>query len=212
MQEPASPSSARRPSSDIYGGLEPMINLPPPTPYELRDDAHYAPAPDFAKPPSLVGPSGTAQEIPDIAPIIGENWRHGSQPASDVVTDILENINLLPNQFGPRQVDINRWRYSITLGPGGRRDVRLIHHPRAGPMNEARPSRQPVVDLGFLIRGGWQHRERWLPTYLVRALEGEHLMPEAGRSTYINIRDVPYRAELLEEDGRSRVRIYPETG
>jgi len=37
-------------------------------------------------------------------------------------------------------------------------------------------------------------------------------MPEAGRPTYINIRDVPYRAELLEEDGRSRVRIYPETG
>jgi len=90
MQEPASPSSARRPSSDIYGGLEPMINLPPPTPYELRDDAHYAPAPDFARPPSLVGPSGTPQEIPDIGPIIGENWRHGSQPASDVVIDVLE--------------------------------------------------------------------------------------------------------------------------
>ncbi|AFL55317.1 hypothetical protein SJ05684_a38150 (plasmid) [Sinorhizobium sojae CCBAU 05684] len=37
-------------------------------------------------------------------------------------------------------------------------------------------------------------------------------MPEAGRPTYINIRGVPYRAELLEENGRSRVRIYPVTG
>ncbi|MCA1408593.1 hypothetical protein I6F19_29185, partial [Ensifer sp. BRP08] len=210
MQEPALPSSARRPSSDVYGGLEPIINLNPPTPYELRDDAHSAPEPDFARPPSLVGPSAAPQEIPDIGPIIGETWRHGSQPASDVVIDVLENINLLPNQFGPRQVEINRERYSITLGPGGRRDIRLIHHPRARPMNEAGPSRQPIADLGFLIRGGWQHRERWLPRYLVRTLEGEHLMPEAGRPTYINIRGVPYRAELLEAGGGLRVRIYPE--
>nr|WP_225168237.1 hypothetical protein [Ensifer sp. IC4062] len=182
----------------------------PPTPYELRDDAHSAPEPDFARPPSLVGPLAAPQEIPDIGPIIGETWRHGSQPASDVVIDVLENINLLPNQFGPRQVEINRERYSITLGPGGRRDIRLIHHPRARPMNEAGPSRQPIADLGFLIRGGWQHRERWLPRYLVRTLEGEHLMPEAGRPTYINIRGVPYRAELLEAGGGLRVRIYPE--
>jgi len=207
MQEPASPSSARRPSSDIYGGLEPIINLNPPTPYELRDNAHSAPEPDFARPPS---PSGTPQEIPDTGPIIGEIWRHGSQPGSDVVIDVLENINLLPNRFGLRQVEINRERYSITLGPGGRRDIRLIHHPRARPMNEAGPSRQPIADLGFLIRGGWQHRERWLPRYLVRTLEGEHLMPEAGRPTYINIRGVPYRAELLEAGGGLRVRIYPE--
>ncbi|WP_174551897.1 hypothetical protein [Sinorhizobium saheli] len=164
-QEPASPLSASRPFSDIYGGLEPLINLNPPTPYKLRDDAHSAPAPDLARPPSLVGPSGAPQEIPDIGPVIGETWRHGSQPVSDVVIDVLDT-----DQFGPRQVDINGERYSILLGPGGRRDrdVRLTHHPRARPMNEAGPSRQPVADLGFLIRGGWQHRERWLPPYLVR--------------------------------------------
>ncbi|PDT44778.1 hypothetical protein CO661_27220 [Sinorhizobium fredii] len=34
-----------------------------------------------ARPPSLIRPSGTPQELPDIGPIIGENWRHGSEPA-----------------------------------------------------------------------------------------------------------------------------------
>ncbi|ANW02787.1 hypothetical protein [Bradyrhizobium icense] len=212
IQEPASPSSARRPSSDVYGGLEPLVNLNPPTPYELRDDAHSVPAPDLARPPSFVGPSGAPQELLDIGSIVGEGWRHGSQSASDVLIDVLSNVNLMPNQFGPSQFAINGEHYSATFGPGGRRDVRLIHHPRARPMNEAGPSRQPIADLGFLIRGGWQHRERWLPPYLVRALEGEHLLPEAGRPTYINIRGVPYRAELLETDGGSRVRIYPEAG
>ncbi|MGX9432591.1 hypothetical protein [Bradyrhizobium sp. LeoA1S1] len=211
MQEPE-PSSARAPSSDIYGGLEPLVNLNPPTPYQLRDDAHSAPAPDFARPPSFVGPSGAPQDLLDIGPIVGEGWRHGSQPASEVLIDVLSNINLLPNQFGPSRFAINGEHYSATFGPAGRRDVRLIHHPRARPMNEAGPSRQPVADLGFLIRGGWQHRERWLPTYLVRVLEGERRMPEVGRPTYINIRGVPYRAELQETDGGSRVRIYPEAG
>ncbi|WP_245322882.1 hypothetical protein [Bradyrhizobium valentinum] len=212
MQEPASLSSARRPSSDVYGGLEPLVNLNPPTPYELRDDAHSVPAPDLARPPSFVGPSGAPQERLDFGSIVGEGWHHGSQPASDVLIDVLSNINLMPNQFGPSQFAINGEHYSATFGPGEHRDVRLIHHPRARPMNEAGPSRQPIADLGFLIRGGWQHRERWLPPYLVRALEGEHLMPEAGRPTYINIRGVPYRAELLETDGGARVRVYPEAG
>ncbi|WOH52898.1 MULTISPECIES: hypothetical protein [unclassified Bradyrhizobium] len=212
MQEPSSLSSARRPSSDVYGGLEPLVNLNPPTPDELRDDAHSVPAPDLARPPSFVGSSGAPQERLDIGSIVGEGWHHGSQPASDVLIDVLSNINLMPNQFGPSQFAINGEHYSATFGPGEHRDVRLIHHPRARPMNEAGPSRQPIADLGFLIRGGWQHRERWLPPYLVRALEGEHLLPEAGRPTYINIRGVPYRAELLETDGGSRVRVYPEAG
>ncbi|WP_246738298.1 hypothetical protein [Bradyrhizobium sp. CCBAU 051011] len=212
MQEPASPSSARRPSADVYGDLGPLLNLNPPTPYELRDDAHSVPAPDLARQPSFVGPSGAPQELLDIGSIVGEGWHHGSQSASDVLIDVLSNINLMPNHFGPSQFAINGEHYSATLGPGGRTDVRLIHHPRARPMHEAGPSRQPIADLGFLIRGGWQHRERWLPPYLVRALEGEHLMPQAGRPTYINIRGVPYRAELLETDGSSRVRIYPEAG
>ncbi|MGY3622335.1 hypothetical protein [Bradyrhizobium sp. USDA 10063] len=212
MQDPIPSHSVRRPSPDIYGGLGSLVDLNPPTPYELRDDAHSTPAPGVARPPSFAGPSGAPQELRDIGPIVGEGWRHGSQPASDVLIDVLGNINLLPNQFGPSQFLINVEHYSATFGPGGRRDVRLIHHPRARQMNEAGPSRQPQGDLGFLIRGGWQHRERWLPPFLLRAIEGGHLMPDAGRPTYFNIRNVPYRAELQETDRGSRVRIYPEAG
>ncbi|MCP3380503.1 hypothetical protein NLM31_09060 [Bradyrhizobium sp. CCGUVB4N] len=219
IQEPASSSSAARMPSDVYGDLEPLVNLNPPTPYELYDDAHSTPALGGARPPSFVGPSVLQQEVGDIGPIIGEGWRHGSQPASDVVIDILHNIDRLPNQFGPRQVEIQGELYSVTLGPGGRNDVRLIHHPRASQIDEAAPSvratgqsLRPVPDLGYLIRGGWQHRERLLPNYLARALEGEGLMPAVGRPTYVNIHGVPYRAELVQTDSGERVRIHPELG
>nr|GAJ38051.1 hypothetical protein BDOA9_0206690 [Bradyrhizobium sp. DOA9] len=43
MQEPTSPSIARA-RSDTYGGLASFVDLNAPTPSELRDDAHFAPA------------------------------------------------------------------------------------------------------------------------------------------------------------------------
>ncbi|WP_439406773.1 hypothetical protein ACNJX9_35615 [Bradyrhizobium sp. DASA03076] len=212
MQGPAPSSSGTRPPSDIYGGLDPLVNLDPPTPHELRDDAHWAPAPAFAGPPSFAGPSRAPQELREIGHVVGEGWEHRSQPASPVLVDILDNINLLPNQYGPSQFLINGELYSATLGAGGRRDVRLIHHPRARPTNEAGPSYQPQVDIGPLIRGGWQHRERWLPDYLIPDLEGERLMPSAGRPTSFYIRTVPYRAELQETNRGPRIRLFPQRG
>ncbi|WP_245471735.1 hypothetical protein [Bradyrhizobium nanningense] len=227
MQDPASPSSVRPRSSNIYGGLDSFVDLDPPTPHDLRDDARSAPASEFAAASSFAGPPGAAPELRDIGAIVGAGWRHGSQAASDVLIDVLGNIHLLPNQFGPSQFVINGERYSATLGPGGRRDVRLIHHPRLSQPDEPGPSRslhrpRPIVpaaqsgegpvDLGYLIRGGWEHRERFLPDYLVRALEGQRIMPEVGRPTYFEIRGVPYRGELVESEGRQRVRIYPERG
>ncbi|MGY4230470.1 hypothetical protein ACVMIH_007831 [Bradyrhizobium sp. USDA 4503] len=224
VQEPASPSSVRPRSSNIYGGLESFVDLDPPTPHDLRDDARSAP-PEFAAASSFAGPPGATPELRDIGAIVGVNWRHGSQAASEVLIDALGNINLLPNQFVPSQFAINGERYSATFGPGGRRDIHLIHHPRIGGMNEAGPSRslhhpapivsarrpgEGVVDLGHLIRGGWEHRERFLPPYLVRVLEGERIMPAPGRPSYFEIRGMPYRGELVENEGRQRVRIYPE--
>ncbi|MGL3104355.1 Ulp1 family isopeptidase [Bradyrhizobium sp. BR 1432] len=44
MRERASPSAARA-ASDIYGDLAPFVDLNAPTLSELRDDAHFAPAP-----------------------------------------------------------------------------------------------------------------------------------------------------------------------
>ncbi|WP_080586887.1 hypothetical protein, partial [Bradyrhizobium japonicum] len=57
-----------------------------------------------------------------------------------------------------------------------------------------------------------EHRDRFLPPYLVRALEGQGILPRAGQPTYFEIRGVPYRGELVESEGRQRVRIYPERG
>ncbi|WP_420969799.1 hypothetical protein [Bradyrhizobium sp. B120] len=223
MQEPASPSSVRAPSSNIYGGRDSLLN--PPT-HDLRDDAHSAPAPQFAGMPSFAGPSGPAQELRDIGAIVGADWRHGSQAASGVLVDVLGNINLLPSPFAPSQFTINGERYSAAFTPGGWRDVFLIHHPHARQSSEPGPSqpihqpslivgaetREAVVDLGPLIRGGWEHRERFLPAYLVPALESHRIMPEVGRPTHFDIHGVPYRAELVESEGRQRVRIYPQFG
>ncbi|WP_027577619.1 hypothetical protein [Bradyrhizobium sp. WSM1743] len=227
MQEPASPSSVRPRSSNIYGGLDSFVDLDPPTPHDLRDDARSAPAPEFAAASSFAGPPGAAPELRDIGAIVGANWRHGSQAASDVLIDVLGNINLLPNQFGPSQFAINGERYSATFGPRGSMDVRLIHHPRVSQPDEPGPSQslhrpRPIVpaaqsgegriDLGYLIRGRWEHRERFLPPYLVRVLEGQGILPQAGQPTHFDIRGVPYRGELVESEGRQRVRIYPERG
>ncbi|MHC2584979.1 hypothetical protein ACVI1J_000156 [Bradyrhizobium diazoefficiens] len=128
MQEPASPSSVRPRSSNIYGGLDSFVDLDPPTPHDLRDDARSAPAPSLYRPRPIV-PAAQSGEGP--------------------------------------------------------------------------------VDLGYLIRGRWQHRERFLPPYLVRALEGQGIMPQAGQPTYFELRGVPYKGELVESEGRQRVRAYP---
>ncbi|MHC2375364.1 hypothetical protein ACVIWV_009955 [Bradyrhizobium diazoefficiens] len=128
MQEPASPSSVRPRSSNIYGGLDSFVDLDPPTPHDLRDDACSAPAPSLYRPRPIV-PAAQSGEGP--------------------------------------------------------------------------------VDLGYLIRGGWEHRDRFLPPYLVRALEGQGIMPQAGQPTYFELRGVPYKGELVESEGRQRVRAYP---
>lgn len=53
MQEPASPSSIRPRSSNIYAGLDAFVDLDPSTQYDLRDDAHSAPAAGLAAAPSF---------------------------------------------------------------------------------------------------------------------------------------------------------------
>ncbi|NEV02143.1 hypothetical protein FNJ47_41990 [Bradyrhizobium sp. UFLA 03-164] len=51
---------------------------------------------------------------------------------------------------------------------------RPLHRPP--PIVSARPAGEGPVDLGYPIRDGWEHRERFLPPYLVRVLEGERLI------------------------------------
>ncbi|MET4331405.1 hypothetical protein ABIB80_007265 [Bradyrhizobium sp. i1.15.2] len=124
------PSDSGIRSSDIYGGLGSLLDLPS-TPYEARDDAQSAPVASLAGPPFVIGPSGAPQELQDIGYLVGDDWgEHGSRPVSRVQINILENLELLPTQFsGPRPVLINRELYSVSSGPGGRRDFQFVHHP-----------------------------------------------------------------------------------
>ncbi|NRQ19103.1 hypothetical protein BHMPCIPO_06370 [Ensifer sesbaniae] len=60
---------------------------------------------------------------------------------------------------------------------------------------------------------GASSSEAWIQNYHARPQGPSSIIRARGRCmkpTYINIRGAPYRAELLEADGGSRVRIYPE--
>lgn len=132
------PEGAPARSSDIYRDLTSFADLPS-TPQEMRDDAQSRPVLSPAgRPPFFIGPSGTPQELEDIGYLVGEDWRHGSQAVPEFLLDVLDNKMLLPSsQMAPQPVSINGETYSIALGPRGRRDAQLIHHP--GPSSVPDP-------------------------------------------------------------------------
>ncbi|SMX56439.1 conserved protein of unknown function; Putative Peptidase C48, SUMO [Bradyrhizobium sp. ORS 285] len=127
----ALPEGAPVRSSEIYQGLSSFTDLPS-TPQDMRDDAQSRPALSPAgAPPFFIGPSGVLQELEDIGHLVGEDWRHGSQPVPDYLIDVLDNKMLLPSsRMAPQPVAINGETYSVTMGPRGRRDSQFVHHPR----------------------------------------------------------------------------------
>lgn len=189
LQEPAGSSSTWSPqlpsyfdfptlegeparSSDIYRGLSSFIDLPP-TPQELRDDAQSRPVLSPAgRPPFFIGPSGVPQELEDIGHLVGDDWQHGTQPVSDFLFDVLDNRMLLPNsQFAPQPVAIHGETYSIALGPRGRRDAQLIHHP--GPSS--------VPDVASTASASTGHRDRSGRVLGARQWLGdEHILRDYG--------------------------------
>ncbi|SMX56460.1 conserved protein of unknown function; Putative Peptidase C48, SUMO [Bradyrhizobium sp. ORS 285] len=127
----ALPEGAPVRSSEIYQGLSSFTDLPS-TPQDMRDDAQSRPALSPAgAPPFFIGISGVLQELEDIGHLVGEDWRHGSQPVPDYLIDVLDNKMLLPSsRMAPQPVAINGETYSVTMGPRGRRDSQFVHHPR----------------------------------------------------------------------------------
>lgn len=125
-------------SSDIYRGLESLVDLPSVS-HERGDEVQSAPVRGpAASPPFFIGPSGALQVLDDIGYLVDESWQHGSQRLSDVLIDIMDNQGLLPTRLsGPRQVSIKGETYTIALGPGGRRDAHLVHHPRKSSASDA---------------------------------------------------------------------------
>ncbi|WP_235999959.1 Ulp1 family isopeptidase [Bradyrhizobium uaiense] len=133
------PERAPARSSDIYRGFDSFVDLPT-TSQDTHDDARSAPVLSAAgRPPFFIGSSGMPQELEDIGHLVGDDWQHGSQPVPDFLLDVLDNKMLLPSwAMAPQPVSINGETYSITLGPRGRRDAQLIHHPRPSSAPHAR--------------------------------------------------------------------------
>ncbi|XIA61965.1 Ulp1 family isopeptidase [Bradyrhizobium sp. TZ2] len=79
-----------------------------------------------------------SQELEDIGHLVGDDWQHGSQPVPDFLLDVLDNKMLMPSsRMVPQPVSINGETYSITLGPRGRSDAQLIHHPGPSSVPDA---------------------------------------------------------------------------
>nr|WP_083926596.1 Ulp1 family isopeptidase [Bradyrhizobium sp. WSM4349] len=133
------PEGAPARSSDIYRDLTSFADLPS-TPQEMRDDAQSRPVlSPTGRPPFFIGPSGKPQELEEIGYLVGEDWQHGSQAVPDFLLDVLDNRMLLPSsRMAPQPVSINGETYSIALGPRGRRDAQLIHHPGPSSVPDAR--------------------------------------------------------------------------
>ena len=132
------PSDAPAQSSDIFRGLQSFVDLPY-TPQQMRDDAQSAQVLSPAGEPTFfVGRSGVLQELEHIGYRIHEDRQDGSQPVSDLLLDVLNNIGVLPAKFsGPTQVPISGETSSIILGPRGRSGAQFIDHPRPSPVPAA---------------------------------------------------------------------------
>ena len=125
----AAPATPLRAPTDIYGGLESLLDLNPPTPLELRDNAHSAPVPDF-RPPSTEPEPGHHRlpKLADIGEFVGPDWHHGPREASPALIDMLQTLGLLPHRDAPMTCFlINGEPYTAENLPGGR--VLLFHRP-----------------------------------------------------------------------------------
>ncbi|WP_377827949.1 Ulp1 family isopeptidase [Bradyrhizobium lupini] len=176
------PSTPQK-TSEIFRGLDSLVDLPS-TPQEMRDDAQSALVPSSGvRSPFFIGPSGAPQELEDIGHLVGRDWQHGTQPVPDFLVDVLDNRMLLPNlRIVPQPVSINGATYSIMLGQRGRRDAQFIHHPR--------PSSAPDAQIGALATGASSSRDRsgrvldaeqWLGDEHIQR-DYELLAQELGRS------------------------------
>ncbi|WP_192246813.1 Ulp1 family isopeptidase [Mesorhizobium silamurunense] len=192
MQESAPPSSARARSSDIYGGLESLIGLPS-TPHELRDDARSAPAWD--------GASSSARPmrepgLPDIGYVVGQDWRHGSRPATDLLIDLLENARLAPTQYVPTtRFLINGELYTAELQSDW--SVYLIHDSGGGQADAQASGSGASLTLGDTQWLGDEHIHR---DYQLLQQELQESNPDlAARTRFVD----PLVAHTLREGTNS---------
>ncbi|RZN08310.1 hypothetical protein CWO91_23140 [Bradyrhizobium genosp. SA-3] len=117
-------------ASAIPGTLAPGFD--PPASFGLRESAHMGLAqnPSLPSAPIAAGHQQPPQ-LPELGELFGDDWRHGPQEASPIVIDMLQNLNLLPNEHVPMTgFLIYGQLYTAESLPGGR--VLLFHRPQFG--------------------------------------------------------------------------------
>ncbi|RZF23472.1 hypothetical protein EVC45_44350 [Paraburkholderia sp. UYCP14C] len=136
-EQPQTPSGSVNQPHDEYGVSEsypPGYYLPwsPPLPSQA-----YDPYSSTGNEPSALNP-----RRPEIGNLVGTNWHHGNQSASDALISVLSNQGLAPYQYMPQtEFDIYGERYRAVLQSGQREpnaynpfglDITLYHVPRGG--------------------------------------------------------------------------------
>ncbi|RZF23493.1 hypothetical protein EVC45_44205 [Paraburkholderia sp. UYCP14C] len=87
-------------------------------------------------------PSALNPPRPEIGHLVGSDWQHGNQRASDALISVLSNQGLAPYEYMPEtELDIHGERYRAVLQSGQRQpnafnplglDIRLYYVPRGG--------------------------------------------------------------------------------
>ncbi|WP_271575561.1 Ulp1 family isopeptidase [Bradyrhizobium sp. CCBAU 11361] len=80
-------------------------------------------------------------DIFDVSFAVPKDFSHCTQPAPDMMLSKLGEWDFLPNaEYPMMNYGIGGERYTAVLGPGGSKDVQLIHHPQPALFGEAAPT------------------------------------------------------------------------
>ncbi|MGY3639424.1 Ulp1 family isopeptidase [Bradyrhizobium sp. Lot33] len=222
--ERSAPERAPARSSDIYRGLDSLVDLSS-TPQDARDDAQSAPAfRAAARPPLFAGQSGAPARSSDIYRGLESFVDLPSTPQS--VRDDAQSVPtgraaarppLFAGQSGApaRSSDIYRGLQSFVDLPSTPQETRddaqsaPVLSPAGRPPFVIGPSGEPreLEDIGYLVGQDWQHGSQPVADFLLDVLDNRMLLP----SPYVVAQPIAIHGEMysirLGPTGRREARF-----
>ncbi|WP_246252791.1 Ulp1 family isopeptidase [Allomesorhizobium camelthorni] len=156
MQEPASPSTARA-RSDTFGGLQSFVDLNAPTPSDLRDDAHFAPAPSAGARSDTFGGLQSFVDLNAPTPSdLRDDAHFAPAPSAGARSDTFGGLQSFVDLNAPTPDDL-------------RDDAHFAPAPSAGARSDTFGGLQSFVDLNAPTPSDLRDDAHFAPVPSVRA-------------------------------------------